>query len=74
MATELATLAIAGVAVLGCIGSVLLLAFRVGKLTGVTEARIQQGESDRARIWESIGALVAKVDRHIETVHRWQHD
>lgn len=65
-AQELATLAIAGVAVLGCVGSVLLLAFRVGKLTGELTARMTLGENDRVRIWQSLGALVEKFDRHIE--------
>lgn len=61
-----ATLALAGVAVLGCISSVLLLAFRVGKLTGSVEARMSQSDTDRAGIWRAIGVLTAKVDRHIE--------
>lgn len=65
-----ATIAVAGVTLLGCAAPVLLLAFRVGKLTGQTEARMQAGESDRARIWESLGALGGKLDRHIETAHR----
>lgn len=64
-----APLAIASVAILGCIGSVLLLAFRIGKLTGNVEARMSQGETDRVNIWTQLGALGAKLDRHIETRH-----
>ena len=64
--TDIGTLALAAVAVLGCISSVLLLAFRVGRLTGMTEARMAHSEADRTRIWQAIGALVSKVDRHIE--------
>lgn len=64
--TEYATLALAAVAIVGCIGSVLLLAYRIGRLTGTTEARIRSGETDRANIWRAIGALTGKMDRHIE--------
>lgn len=71
---ELATLAVAGVAVLGCIGSVLLLAFRVGKLTGELTARMTVGDNDRVRIWQSIGALTGKIDRHIERHVRGARD
>lgn len=70
MNTEaIATLALAGVAIAGSIGSALLLAFRVGKLTSSVEARISEGEKDRRRIWKALGKLVGKVDRHIETKH-----
>jgi len=67
--TDIALVVSAGVAVLCSIGSVLLLAYRIGRLTGSTEARIAHGENDRVRIWQAIGQVVAKVDRHIETPH-----
>lgn len=66
-AQEIATLAIAGVAVIGSVSSVLLLAYRVGRLTGATEARIAHGETDRVNIWRQLGAIAAKLDRHIES-------
>lgn len=70
MSVELyASLALAAVAVIGCISSVLMLAFRVGRLTGELTARITVGETDRVNIWRSIGALTAKMDRHIESRH-----
>lgn len=69
-ASEITAIVLAAVAVITCIGSILLLAFRVGRLTGTIESRMSQGETERTRIWEAIGALVAKVDRHIETPHR----
>lgn len=65
-ATDIGTLVLAATTMLGSIGAVLLLAFRVGRLTGVTEARINNGDSDRSRIWQAIGEVVAKLDRHIE--------
>lgn len=60
---------VAGASVLGSIGAVLLLAFRVGRLTGQYEARLQFGDADRVNIWKQIGALGSKVDRHIESRH-----
>lgn len=60
------TLSIAAVAVLGSIGSVLMLAYRVGKLSGEIGARMVGSETDRARLWQAIGALTDKLDRHIE--------
>jgi hypothetical protein len=65
-AQETATLAIAGVAVLGCIGSVLLLAFRVGRLTGEITARQKAGEDDRIRLWQALGALTDRINTHVE--------
>jgi hypothetical protein len=56
----------AGMAIFGTMGSVLLLAFRVGRLTGTMEARMSTSESDRVNIWKQLGALASKVDRHIE--------
>lgn len=64
------TAAIVAVPVLTLAGAVLLLAFRVGKLTGQTEARINAGDTDRSRIWEAIGKLTARQDRHVEVMHR----
>lgn len=66
-ATDVATLAVAGVVIVTAIGSILLLSYRIGRLTGTTEARISYGENDRTHIWEKLGALGSKLDRHIET-------
>jgi hypothetical protein len=65
-----ASLAIAVVTVVSAIGAVLLLAFRVGRLTGALEQRLANGETDRSKLWEAIGALVAWRDRHVEQTHR----
>lgn len=70
-ATTAATLAIAVTAVLGSIGSVLLLALRVGKLIGATEQRLANGEGDRAKLWEAIRDLMSWRNRHMEQRHRW---
>jgi hypothetical protein len=63
----LAAIVTAAVAVCGSIGSVLLLAVHVGKLTGDHEARIKSGEDDRRAIWQGVGVLTGRFDRHIET-------
>lgn len=63
----IAALVTAGVAVLGSIGSVLLLAFRVGNLTGKMDARMSSGEVDRTQIWKAISALTDRFNRHTET-------
>lgn len=66
-AEVIGTLIMASVAVLGSIGSVLLLAFRVGALTGRMDARISNGEADREQIWKAVGAMTDRFNRHVET-------
>ena len=63
---EIADGVIAAMAVLGSIGSVLLLAVRVGRLSGSFEARINAGEDDRRALWSAIGVLTGRYDRHLE--------
>lgn len=60
-------LIVAAIAVLGSIGSVLLLAFKVGALTGKMDARISHGDADREQIWKAIGAITDRYNRHVET-------
>jgi hypothetical protein len=60
----------AATAAITIILSVLLLAYRVGRLTGTMETRMSQSEADRTRIWERLGAIADKLDRHVETPHR----
>ena len=62
----IAAIILAAVAVLGSIGSVLLLSFRVGSLTGKMDARITHGETDRDAIWKAIGAVTDRFNRHTE--------
>jgi hypothetical protein len=69
-ATTIGSLAVALTAVLGAVGSVLLLAYRVGKLTGSAEARLQAGVGDRRALWEAVGVLTGRFDRHIEQPHQ----
>lgn len=65
-----ASLAIAIVTVVSAIGAVLLLAIRVGRLLGSTEQRLANGEADRTKLWEAIGAIISWRDRHVEQTHR----
>lgn len=68
MSTEVISgLIVAAVAVLGSIGSVLLLSFRVGSLTGKMDTRMAHGEADREQIWKAIGAITDRYNRHVET-------
>jgi hypothetical protein len=60
------SLVTAATAVAGSIGSVLLLAYNVGKLTGSTDARLKAGERDGASLHQSLGVLTGRFNRHIE--------
>lgn len=64
--TVIATLILAGVAILGSITSVLLLSYRVGRFTGVTETRISAGEVDRSKIWRVVESLADMLHKHLE--------
>lgn len=64
--TVAATLAMAGVAILGSMMSMLLLSYRIGRLTGTTETRISAGEDDRSKLWRVVDALDAKLDTHLQ--------
>jgi hypothetical protein len=70
-ALTIGTLVMAAAAVCASIGSVLLLSWRVGQLTGSSTARIKQGEDDRAAIWQAFGVLSGRFDRHTEQ-HTWR--
>lgn len=70
MGVEIGTLILAGVAVFTSVASVLLLAFRVGKLTGSTEARMASMTDESGRQWQAIGRIDGKLDRHIEAKHQ----
>lgn len=69
MIEALALALTAAVAVAGSIGSVLLLAVRVGRLMGSTGARITASETDRGKLWAALGVLTHRLDRHIEQPH-----
>lgn len=63
---ELAGIIVAGVAVLGAIGSVLILAFRVGNLVGSVTAFMSASERDRATIRTDLQRQTDRLSLHIE--------
>lgn len=73
-AQVLSALILAAIAVLGAIGSVLMLSFRVGTLVGKVSAWQERSVADAARIWAEFAALDAKHDKHIEIFHGGYRD
>ena len=67
--TILGALIVAGVTVIGNIAAMLALVYRIGRLTGTVEARLNSGDVDRANIWQQIGTVIGKLDRHMERGH-----
>lgn len=67
--TVVAALAVAATAVLGCIGAILALAFRIGRLVGTVQNNDTNSQADRQRIWQEIGATNARIERHLEIFH-----
>lgn len=68
------SLIIAGVAVAGAIGSILLLAVRVGTLIGRVDGHIRISDDDRAKLWRELGRSNGRLDRHTEIYHGGRHD
>lgn len=68
-ATEVGTLILAAMAVIGSILSVLALSYRVGRLTGKVDTRIDHGEADRDKIWQAIGKLADRMNQHVDEHH-----
>lgn len=64
-AADISGLILTGVAVAGSIGSVLMLAFRVGKLTGTVEASISSGKDSDTAQMASILRLTERLDAHL---------
>ena len=62
--TEVTSVILAAVAILGTIGSVTALTFRVGRLIGTTETLITQGTADRTLLREQITQVGAQISRH----------
>jgi hypothetical protein len=73
-AETVASLVIAGLAVVSAIGSVAVLSFRVGSLVGIVTAHIATSDSDRARIWQAVGEQGGWLQRHLEIYHGKHHD
>lgn len=63
---EITGIILAGVAVLGAIGSVLILAFRVGSLVGTVTAFMAASERDRVDLRTSLQRQSDRLSLHIE--------
>lgn len=64
-ATTISALVIAGLAVLGTLSSVLLLAFRVGTLIGKVTSFMEMSASDRKSLHESVDRVKIRLEDHI---------
>lgn len=62
-------MAVGAVAVLGVIGSILALAFRVGRLVGTVENANKTSDGDRQRLWQELGRTNGRMERHLEIFH-----
>lgn len=65
-AETIAALASAGASIVGSMMCVLLLAYRVGKLTGTVEARISASEKDYSWLRGVVETLSAAFHKHLE--------
>lgn len=68
-AQTVAAWATVGVMLLGTLGGLLALTFRIGALTGQLTSYMQTTERDRAEILKDIGKLEERQERHIEIHH-----
>lgn len=62
--TEITSVILAAVAILGMIASITALTFRVGRLIGTTETLITQGSADRTLLRTEITLVASQIDRH----------
>lgn len=61
---EFTSVILATAAIIGVIGSVTALTFRVGRLIGVSETLITQGSADRALLRNEIARVANQIERH----------
>lgn len=62
----IASLIVAGIAVISAIGSVLLLGFKVGNLVGTVTAFMAASERDRERLRADLTRQTDRLSMHIE--------
>lgn len=58
-----------GVMLLGTLGGLLALTFRIGALTGQLTSFMQTSERDRSEVLKDIGKMEERYERHIEFHH-----
>jgi hypothetical protein len=64
--SELAAFVLAGISVLGAIGSVAALSFRVGSLVGTITAFMAASERDRGGLHDALTRQADRLSLHIE--------
>ena len=69
-ANTIGGLIVASIAVLGSIGSTLLLAYRVGIMTGEIRTRVDGSEKDRINLWAALALQVERFNRHLDERHQ----
>jgi len=69
-ASTLAAWVTAGIMALTMIGSLVVLAFKIGSLSGQVTSFMATSERDRAEQLKDIGRIEERYERHIETSHR----
>lgn len=60
---------VAGVMVLGMLGSLVALVFRMGALSGQMVSFMTVAARDRTEVLTQLGKLEAQLDRHLEGHH-----
>lgn len=68
-AQNIAAWATVGVMLLGTLGGLLALTFKIGALTGQLTSFMQTSERDRTEITKDIGRIEERHERHIEIHH-----
>lgn len=59
----------AGLLVVGLIGSILALTFRIGVLSGKVDSFMATTERDRAEMLKDIGRIDERFERHLDRPH-----
>jgi hypothetical protein len=69
-AETLGTVIVAAVAVLGMLGSLVALTYRMGTLSGRIMSFMETAQRDRTEVLTEMGKIGNQLERHIETHHR----
>jgi hypothetical protein len=66
---EIVSIATVVLAILGSMGSTLLLAYRVGRMTGIYDERFKGCDREIGQANEAIGQLNLRVNQHVSMPH-----
>jgi hypothetical protein len=68
-AQTITAIIVSGVMVLGMLGSLMALTYRMGNLSGRILSFMETAQRDRTEVLTQLGKLEAQQDRHIEQHH-----